>query len=138
MKKRFFEIGFVFTALVFVGCATTHAWQGLVYNGESEQTLSGTRWELLEIFPSGGTWTHYIEFTSTGKSIWYYGDEGKENITESNNSTWELRGNSFKMTANDGYSLYEGNLTEINGIKTIIGTLKTSKDNIYEFTMTQQ
>jgi uncharacterized membrane protein len=107
------------------------AWTGITFTGESDQLLSGTRWELR-----GSNDSHrMIELLASGVAVLYHMN-GSIYTDGCKNSTWERQGNLFKMTVSNGFALYEGNITTKDDIQTIIGSGKNSKGDSWNFAMT--
>ena len=93
------------------------------YNGEAEQLLSGTKWQLYDL-KSSDTFSIFVEFQVDGTLLWYNNSKEYNEII-SENSTWERNDDDLVFNASNGYYLYEGKLDESIGELMIIGRYKT-------------
>ena len=136
MKKQIMLSVLVLVSIgLFFGCAT-NPWKGVVYRGEQDQMISGSRWECLITYANGSVYIEYVELISGGQAIW--STQTVAVTSSSQNSTWERNGSLLRVVAYDGFLLYEGNITENSGVMKVLGTLKDGNGNNINFVMTKQ
>ena len=130
MKKNIFYWVCILGAfcILLMGCKSTspipiHRPFTEIYNGEAEQLLSGTIWQLYDL-KSNDTFSIFVEFQADGKLFWYNNSEGYNEII-SENSTCERNDDDLIFNASNGYYLYEGKLNESIGELMITGRYKT-------------
>jgi len=137
MKKRiwFFEGFFAICIFMFVGCESTGPYRYYnEYKGESEQLLSGTKWQMLNKMPSGSD-IYNVDFMQGGNVV-YYDSNGQFLRTMSNHTTWQRVGNTVIFIGNYGYVEFEFTLnsTETKNINGIARNINGAK---WDFTMSR-
>ena len=113
----------IFICILLTGCASTKRPFTDTYKGETEQSLSGTRWTLQDL-KSSDNFMLLAEFNADGTVSWYNIPD-LFNSSLSKISTWERKGNNVVFNAYDGFYLYEGRIeTTVEG-RRITGRYKT-------------
>ena len=127
MKKKNCIFRFIFILGLFsvlsISCVSTQRPFRKVYQGETEQLIGGTRWELIDL-RSSDNFTLYVEFSDEGTVSWYNIPE-RYNAILSEKSTWERNGDDLVFNSSNGYYLYEGKISIIDGQNTVAGQYKT-------------
>jgi hypothetical protein len=125
--------GVLLIVFLFISCASA-PWKDITFLGEDEKLLGESRWDFLitYIFDGRKYW-YFIDLKSNGQAIWSIARHSKR---LSRNSTWERKENKFRMTANNGEILFEGDITVNNDDVIIInGIVKLYNGSVHKFEM---
>jgi hypothetical protein len=137
-NKWVMKFGCVCVLLVWSLMASSCAsfpWAGIVYSGENEEMLAGTRWAVIWKFPSDSE-SDYVIFEADGVAKWY-DITGKLNNIQSKNSTWRRSNDDISIILTNGYVRFDGKLNNNDGVLTITGFGKNGKGYTCEGNMSK-
>ena len=119
-------------ALLFISCASA-PWKDITFLGEDEKLLDDSYWDFLVTYAyDGRKYWYFVDLKSNGQAIWSIARHSKR---LSKNSTWERKGNNFRMTANNGEILFEGDITINDDVVVINGIVKLYNGSVHKFEM---
>jgi len=132
MTNKIYIAGIFVITLLLISCASA-PWKDITFSGEDEEKLGGSRWDFLitDTFDGRKYW-YFIELKPNGQVVW---STARHKKRLSRNSTWERQDNDFRMTANDGEVLFEGDITVNDDVVIINGIVKLYNGSVHKFEM---
>jgi hypothetical protein len=124
--------GVYVVALLVISCVSA-PWENITFLGEDEKLLSDLRWDFLVTYTfDGRKYWYFIDLKSNGQVVW---SPARHSKSLSRNSTWERNGKIFRMTANNGQILFEGDITIDGDVVNVEGIVRLYNGSVHKFEM---